>query len=75
MIIEQDVYEREKKALGLAEAALCLEAPERVNFLMDACGDDAQLQAYCISLINYEINDEDFLSLVYGSDEVLNHLS
>lgn len=69
MNVEQDVYDREKKALGLTEAALCLEKSERVSFLMNACAGDTALQAYCISLVNHEISDEDFLSLVYGSDE------
>jgi len=59
----------ERKAYALLEESADLTTTEQVEFLRGACKDKPDLLSHCLSIREHEVNDEDFMELVYGDTE------
>ncbi len=64
----QEIHGNEQIALQLIEEALSLDVSEQIDFLIRACGEDMALREHSLSLLKHELDDDDFLEFVYGSD-------
>ncbi|VUD69223.1 Serine/threonine-protein kinase StkP [Thalassocella blandensis] len=69
MATQSNNHDINGRAFALLEESFDMEDSDKVAYLRKACGEDQNLYSRCLSLIDFDLSDDDFQSLVYGNIE------